>query len=104
MQVHLLIEFGGQQEDYCEHTIGCYASYQKATEEKLVLEEENTKRIEQKELCGQCLCYFGTDKKDFAKTLCKMEKDSFENEYYCQSAIDLWEEKNYKINFLEVIE
>lgn len=107
MQVYLVIEFGGYWEDYYEHIIGCYANYQVALDKKLILEEDNVKYIEQNTICNQCPCCYGADKKDFSKALCKnckMEKDSFGNKYYCENAISLYDEKNYKIKRVEVIE
>lgn len=107
MQVYLLIEYGGQWEDYYEHIVGCYKDLNKAEKKKKKLEKENKESMEQKELCNSCPCYCGADKEDFSKVLCikcKMEKDSIFDEYFCENAITSYDEESYRIDALEVIE
>lgn len=65
MQVYLLVEYGGQWEDYYEYTIGCYKNQSEAEEMKLTLEKKNKTEIEQKDLCNRCPCYYEAHIKDF---------------------------------------
>lgn len=103
MKVYLLIEFGGQWEDYYEYIIGCYASHQMAIDEKLTLEEENETAQKQKEMCQHCLVAL-ENKTNPDCNMCQIRFSNLDMDYYCENASDLYENKYYKIKELEVIE
>lgn len=110
MKIYQIHEYSGQWEDFCDRIIGSYLKKEKAEEAIVKAMEKEKERIEQGKKCANCP--FLDDPFESVASLWPKHKDYCaeaklsDSEYgiNCENYYSHWDEADFEIKEVEVIE
>lgn len=110
MKIYQVHEYGGEYEDYFDRIVGSYLRRECAEEMKEKLETEATQLRAKSDKCNQCLIhneYYPTIEEyiEALRTYC--DQAEIVGDYFginCENFFCLWDEPNYCVEEVEVVE